>query len=146
RLLVCPTLEDAAGTPVAAFQRDFTVTVRDQLANPNFDAGLAGWVLTDPAPGSLAWSAADAGGAASSGSAEIVASGGLGEVWGLSQCFELPAGPFHGRARVQVESAAADVPEVELRLDFFDAAACAGALLDSTLSPAVAGDTGGAWS
>jgi len=146
RLLICPTLEDEAGNALTAFQRDFVVTSGDRLANPNFDDGLSEWVVTDPVPGSLAWSAADAGDAPSSGSAEIVAVGTPGAVWGLSQCFELPVGPFHGRARALVESVMSGAPEIEMRLDFFDATACTGSLLDSSVSPPIAGDTGGLWS
>ncbi len=50
RLLVCPTLEDDAGTPIPAFLRNFTVSTTDLAANPNFDHDLAGWVVTEPVP------------------------------------------------------------------------------------------------
>ena len=50
RLLVCPTLEDDAGTTIAGFTRNFTVQTTDRLANPNFDHDLAGWVVTEPSP------------------------------------------------------------------------------------------------
>ena len=51
RLVVCPTLEDDAGTAITAFTRNFTITATDLLANPNFDLDLAGWVVTEPVAG-----------------------------------------------------------------------------------------------
>ena len=87
RLLVCPTLEDDAGTAIAAFTRNFTVTATDLLANPNFDHDLAGWVVTEPVAGKPAWSSNDSSSAPTSGSAEILTAAGAGAVWALSQCF-----------------------------------------------------------
>ena len=143
RLLVCPTLEDDAGTPIAGFTRNFTISATDLLANPNFDHDLSGWVVSDPSPGSLAWSADDLDAAPTSGAAEIVTASGAGQVWALSQCFSGPQGPFESSGWTTIESTVAGSPLVGVRLDFFDGAGCSGALLDSTLSPPVAGDTGG---
>ncbi|MEO8198236.1 MAG: hypothetical protein ABI689_16075, partial [Thermoanaerobaculia bacterium] len=143
RLVVCPTLEDDAGTTIAGFTRNFTIRTTDLLGNPNFDHDLAGWVVTEPSPGSLLWSASDLGSAPTSGSAEIVTASGSGAVWALSQCFADPLGPFETSGWTTVESTVAGSPVVGVRLDFFDGAGCSGALLDSTLSPPVAGDTGG---
>ncbi len=143
RLLVCPTLEDDAGTPIAGFTRNFTVTATDRFENPNFDHDLGGWVVTDPLPGSLAWSANDLDAAPTSGSAEILTASGAGQAWALSQCFAGVEGPFESSAWTTVESTVPGAPVVGVRLDFFAGAGCTGTLVDSTLSPPVAGDTGG---
>ncbi len=143
RLLVCPTLEDDAGTPIAAFTRNFTVTATDLLGNPNLDHDLAGWVVTEPVPGSVLWSSSDLSSAPTSGAVEILTASGAGQVWALSQCFAGPQGPFESSGWTTVESPVAGSPIVGVRLDFFDGAGCSGALLDSALSPPVAGDTGG---
>ncbi len=81
--------------------------------------------------------------APTSGAAEILTAAGSGGVWALSQCFAGVEGPFESSGWTMVESTVAGAPVVGVRLDFFDGAGCAGALLDSTLSPPVAGDTGG---
>ena len=143
RLLVCPTLEDDAGTPIPAFLRNFTVSTTDLAANPNFDLDLGGWVAMEPVPGSLQWSSSDLSSAPTSGSAEILTAAGSRGVWALSQCFGALEGPFESSGWTLVESTVPGAPVVAVRLDFFDAAGCSGALLDSTLSPPVAGDTGG---
>jgi hypothetical protein len=143
RLLVCPTLEDDAGTPIAGFTRNFSVTASDLLSNPNLDRDLAGWVVTEPTPGTLLWSDADFGGALTSGSAELVTASGAGQLWALSQCITDAADPLASSGWATVESSVAGAPVVGLRLDFFAGSGCSGALVDSTLSPPVAGDTGG---
>jgi hypothetical protein len=143
RLLVCPTLEDDAGTAIPAFLRNFTISATDLVANPNFDHDLAGWVATEPVPGSLQWSSVDLSSAPTSGSAEILTAVGSRGVWALAQCFGGLEGPFESSGWTMVESTVPGAPVVGVRLDFFDSAGCSGALLDSTLSPPVAGDTGG---
>lgn len=146
RFLVCPTLEDDAGTLIAGFTRNFTVQTTDRLGNPNFDRDLAGWVVTEPVPGALLWSSSvDAGDAETSGAAELLTATGAGQAYALSQCLDVPAGPYLARARTRIAGSSASAPVATLRLDFFAAAACAGALVDSSLSSPVSGDTAGVW-
>lgn len=143
RLLVCPTLEDDAGTPIAGFTRNFAITASDLLLNPNFDHDLAGWVVMEPTPGGLLWSSNDLSSAPSSGSAEIVTASGTGAVWALSQCFSISGNPVEMSGWTEVESSVAGAPLVGARIDYFGGAGCSGAVVGSTLSPPVAGDTGG---
>ena len=53
------------------------------------------------------------------------------------------ADPVEASAWTAIESTEPGAPRVGARIDYFDGAACSGALLDSTFSPPVAGDTGG---
>lgn len=145
RFAICDSLEDDAGNPVAASSIDFRILGSDLLAQPNFDDDLAGWTVSDPFPGSLQWSPDDAGGEASSGSAEIVTANGAGAVWSLSQCVAVDAPRWLGRLRTRSASSTPDQPEVSVRVEWFSGADCGGAGLGAAAAPPVTGDTGDEW-
>ena len=94
-------------------------------------------------PGGLLWSSNDLSSAPTSGAAEIVTASGTGAVWALSQCFSISASPVEASGWTEIESSVGGAPVIGARLDFFDGAGCSGAVVGATLSPPVAGDTGG---
>jgi hypothetical protein len=72
-----------------------------------------------------------------------VTASGTGAVWALSQCFSISGNPVEMSGWTEVESSVAGAPLVGARIDYFGGAGCSGAVVGSTLSPPVAGDTGG---
>jgi len=133
------------------------------LVNPGFDRDLSGWsVATDVYPtgradvyASAAWSAPDALGSASSGSAELQMNATLqsNASASLSQCVAVrPSTRYAGYARARVASQLNAT--VWVLIDFFDGPLCAGGVLhdpnstsDWALPPHTfeANDSGGAW-
>ena len=133
------------------------------LVNPGFDRDLSGWtVATDVYPSgradvyaSAAWSASDAQGAVSSGSAELRMNAALQSNASafLSQCVDVsPSTRYAGHARAMVASQIN--ASVRVLIDFFDGPGCTGNVLhdpnatsDWALPPHTfeANDSGGAW-
>ena len=124
RLLVCPTLEDDAGTTIAGFTRNF-IDHRDrsagepELRSRSRRLGGDGAVAGKPAVERRAISARPS----TSGSAEILTANGAGQLWALSQCFAISASPVEASAWTEIESTEAGAPLVGARLDYFDGAA-----------------------
>ncbi len=143
RFTACDTLTDVSGNPIAAaVARNFEITASNLLANPNFDRGLAGW--TPSHPQQTLWNIDDAGAAATSGSARIATLESAAGAYGLEQCFD-DAGFVAAAAAVRIDSAAPGAPDARIRVDYYAAAGCTGALVDSVLSAPVEGDTADAW-
>lgn len=145
RLDACAALQDASGYPIVARSRAFDVLGTNRMSQPNFDADLAGWTLVDPAPGALAWNAADAGGAASSGSARVDTTAGTGLEWNLTQC--VAAGDHYdiARFRARIQSATSGAPAALVSVRYFSAPGCTGSSIPTFQSDPVVGDTAGQW-
>ncbi|NJL28347.1 MAG: hypothetical protein HC897_10900 [Thermoanaerobaculia bacterium] len=114
------------------------------LLNPNFDADLAGWTISDPA---AIFGGEDADEAPSSGSVQTTVTI---QTESVAQCVDAAVIPerfdwvrLHARARI-TEQAATDV-SVEAVLSFFDQSGCAGVQLGTASSAAIVGDTAGLW-
>jgi|CXWL01.1.fsa_nt_gi Tol biopolymer transport system component len=145
-LLTCPSLQDATGAKISPVSRTFLLAGTDLLANPNFDTELAGWVSTEGAPGTILGNpAVDAGGAPTSGSAQVQTAAGAGQTFALSQCFDVPPGTHLAAGKTRITTAAASGPTVTLRFDFFEGAGCSGTGLGTVTSVPVTGDTAGVW-
>jgi uncharacterized repeat protein (TIGR01451 family) len=143
RFTACDTLTDVSGNPIAAaVARDFEITASNLLANPNFDREAASW--TPSHPQQTLWNIDDAGSAATSGSARIAIQESAAGAYGLEQCID-DAGFVAAAAAVRIDSAAPGAPDARIRVDYYAAPGCTGALVDSVLSAPVEGDTADAW-
>ena len=137
---------DGNGVGGDSFALDFRVTVTNRLANPNFDVDLSDWSVSEPTPGETQHGAADADSKPTSGSAEVQTAAGTGQVYLLSQCFDLAAFDLvEGSGLVRLDSVDPGEPVASLGIDFYDAAACGGVGLANRPSPAQGGDTSSAF-
>ena len=151
------TLTDAAGNALDGngdgtggddFVLSFEVLGTNLLVNPNFDADLGSWTLTEPPPAFWVFDDGDVDGAATSGSALISGVSGADQVVGLNQCVEIAAPDavfgIGGRVLLRNNSTPPD-PEAFGIVTFFDGAACGGTLIGQMTTGLVTGDTGEGW-
>lgn len=156
RLLVCPSITSSVGvaldgngdgTPGDAALRSFEVGRTNLLHNPNFDKDLSSWILVSSKPAEIQRSATDQDGAATSGSAQVMNQTGTGQIYSLAQCVTLTGkGPYRVRGQARITSGRASAPSFYAAVEYHAGAGCTGAVLGSTaLTPALVGDTAGAW-
>ena len=146
RLLVCSTLADLQGNPLGGgvdHRLDFSVAP-NFLANPNFDADLAQWQLSDPAASSFGTDDADI--VPTSGSIALSITD---QEKSFGQCFSLADFPAAAEVvlstRVRIAQQSATTVRAQGRARYYDQAACAGIDLAVRSTPEVIGDTAGAW-
>ncbi len=156
RLLVCPSITSTSGvaldgngdgTPGDEAPRSFEVGRTNLLRNPNFDNDLGSWILVSTQPQEIQRSATDRDGIATSGSAQVKNLTGTGQIYSLAQCVTLTGkGPYGVRGQARIASGRPSAPSVYAAVEYHAGAGCAGAVLGSTaLTPALVGDTAGAW-
>jgi cohesin domain-containing protein len=156
RLLVCPSITSPAGvaldgngdgTPGDAAPRSFEVGRTNLLRNPNFDKDLGSWILVSSKPAEIQRSATDRDGAATSGSAQVMNQTGTGQLYSLAQCVTLTGkGPYKVGGQARITSGRTSAPSVYAAIEYHAGSGCTGAVLGSTaLTPALVGDTAGAW-
>lgn len=133
RLLVCPGIEDdeGAGLEAPSVLRDFTVTARHLLSNPNVDGDLSAWDPIVVGSTRVDVDPQDAGASSTSASARFLA--GTGESGMLYQCLDIePGTPLRvgGRALARHGSA-----RVLLFVDGFSQPGCAGEPISLAAGP-----------
>lgn len=141
RIDVCNTILDNGGYAIRGASRTFRVLGSNRLVQPNFDADLAGWSGT----GANQWSNADAGAAATSGSANIVTGAGAGVSYDLEQCIPVADRYFTARARLRIATPTAGAPNASVVVDHFASNDCTGTALASSASTPIVGDTASIW-
>ena len=92
RLLVCGSLEDAAGNALGGgdFSLDFRVDARNLFRNGHFDCDIEGWVQEPAGSGLVQQAPADADSSADSGSLQVLHAG--EELLAIGQCLPIAPG------------------------------------------------------
>lgn len=156
RLVGCPSLVDVAGNALDGdgnatggdpFERQFAVTHTDLLDDPNFDASLTGWAVSEPGqPGAFAWGVDDVDGKEASGSARLDVTAGSGVTFGLAQCRIVdPEATLEASLATRIASGTVGAPRVRGLVSYYANSACSGAVISSDATAPVAGDTAGVW-
>ena len=157
RLLLCPTLEDAAGnqldgntTPSGGDEHELGLRVdaRNRLRNGHFDCDLDRWQVTPSDGVDVTHDATvDLDGSPESGAARIeplLPPPTGSSSFALDQCTELAAGLFEMVTRTRIEIAGGAQLTFRRRCEFFAQAGCAGSLGAVEVSQN-RGDSGGLW-
>jgi hypothetical protein len=137
---------DGDGTGGDDFVRLFGVEVTNLLANPNFDADLAGWTLTPAEAPELGWSLADAEAKPTSGAARMSTTSSHAGTWTFSQCLPVSAGSLYRAAlatHVTGAGSGGPDPEVRLGLEGFTGASCDGTSTATRTATVSVADTPG---
>jgi hypothetical protein len=150
RLLVCGTIEDLVGNPLAAgdFPLSFRVDRFNLFDNGHFDActepPLDSWSTVEEPPNEVSRSDEDAEGAEQSGSARVMGAG--AGVSAIAQCRPLAAGAtYRLRARLSVSLSGGTVVVYTQRCEFFAAPDCEGGPIDQTVTAVLADEPTDGW-
>ncbi len=157
RLLLCPTLEDAAGNPLDGnstpsggdeHEIDFRVDSRNRFKNGHFDCDLTIWQVSPDGTGDLEHDpAVDLDNAPASGSARIdplLPPPEGPSSFALAQCTDLSAGDYELVTRARVQAGAGVPVTFRRRCEYFSQPACATSLGAFEVAQNRF-DSGGAW-
>lgn len=144
RLLVCDSLEDPTGNPLA---EDFTTIFRQDVGNlfsgGRFDCDLGSWELMSTTSEEIEYSAEDVDGASISGSVQMTNL--TGTSFTVGQCVNSRQANFEVGSSVRVDGAADVLASVTMNCAFYAQADCLGAVLDEASSLEFLGQTAGLW-
>ncbi|MEM8933332.1 MAG: hypothetical protein AAGE94_19235, partial [Acidobacteriota bacterium] len=147
KLLVCDTLQDASGNPLAeTVDVAFRVSTTNRFVNGQVDCDLTGWVMATELRGTadeVRFRDEDADGSSLSGSIGVTSLGSTSFAFG--QCLDVAVTSIDLAARVRVEGASDVEVTADLRCDLFAQPGCAGSSVGESARQFVLTPTQGVW-